>query len=790
MTYNLINPTNHTQGNSQPLSLATASAPAPAPTVTTTLPVGPPNTAPTTVHHPSSGAKEISHPPDPLASGLEDPAIVKISAHFTKPATKPSKLPSKSPYNYEPQTVTNSSNQKSTATAVRSTITYGCKEDDILSLCCSSDLDSTHDNYVIQPADKLPPPEIQEDLNIELAEKKKATYFTDYPIINKIPSKSYGLKVHQGRTSPLGRVSDLDPKFESIYQKVQNEVTKLEDDKKPSIIAFVSPLEEHLLHYLPLKVKKTVVPEGYRPLQYKNRYINDTNLISLSEAVYGRLKKGLKTILLLGGWSNFINDYETDDQQIMLTHYISLVFTVCLRRLKPCQTEHLELIILGPVPQGTSDNLVQAPNYSLSLARRLTMTETYAVPWTYFNSCGLMGEIFNFNRRHPSHTFTLFDPVLKVITKNFARILEISLSKLICAHFLGNRPDDSWKANFRNNPRQLPNHLEIFDSSLDQQGLIIQEHGLFPATVPFTHIGTGYPTLSPHTQLGEYDSPEDNHSGLHDLNRLDSMEVGEEEEDNHQQSLLPDLRTSITMRSVSRSPSQTSSRTLSPTYVPPQNPCDETIPPFSREDSLHSCSDASETRAHHSRYGPLRARQQSHAASLSEDSDTSRKHQRKFPRFHRNRDTLSQMCTTSNHIPPPVPRPGAVSPHSHRRPRERGRERQRDNNHTPNHRQNLRFNDYHQPFSHHWGKQYGNFRPQPLLEANFPAWDAPREERGRSPNGILGIPSQEPYRPAIRPRSKSQVDYSRNRPDLRPYARPRQWRPYRGGGHPQNFKTS
>ena len=65
-------------------------------------------------------------PPDPLASGLEDPAIVKISAHFTKPATKPSKLPSKSPYNYEPRTVTNSSNQKSTATAVRSTITYGC----------------------------------------------------------------------------------------------------------------------------------------------------------------------------------------------------------------------------------------------------------------------------------------------------------------------------------------------------------------------------------------------------------------------------------------------------------------------------------------------------------------------------------------------------------------------------------------------------------------------------------------------------------------------------------------
>ena len=99
----------------------------------------------------------------------------------------------------------------------------------------------------------------------------------------------------------------------------------------------------------------------------------------------------------------------------MLAQYVSLVLTICLRRLKPGLSEHLELIILGPVPQGTSNNLVKAPNYSLSLARRLTMVETYAIPWTFFNPCGLMGEVFAFNHSHPSHTFTLFDPVLKII---------------------------------------------------------------------------------------------------------------------------------------------------------------------------------------------------------------------------------------------------------------------------------------------------------------------------------------------------------------------------------------
>ena len=175
----------------------------------------------------------------------------------------------------------------------------------------------------------------------------------------------------------------------------------------------------------------------------------------------------------------------------------------------------------------------------------------------------------------------------------------------------------------------------------------------------------------------------------------------------------------------------------------------------------------------------------------SEDSDTSRERQCKFPRLHRNRDTMPQMHTASNYVTPQGPRPGTVSPHSPRRPRERGRERQRDSNHLPNHRPNLRFNDHYQPMPPHRGPSYGNFRPQPLLEPDFPPWEAPyqhRDRRGRSPNGILGIPSQErPYRPAIRPRSKSQVDFSRNRPDLRSYVRPRQWRRYRGRSRPQNF---
>ena len=243
MTYGLVNPIHHTQGNSLPLGLATASAPSVASAITSTLPVGPPLTVPSTVYHPSLGAKETSHPPEPLVSSFEDPAIVRVSAHFTKPMTQSSKLIPKSPYNYEPRTTTNPPNIKPTAATVKSSSTYGVKEDDVLSLCCSSDLESTQDDYTVPPADKLPPPPIHEDISLELAEKKKATYFSDYPIINKVTSESHGLKVHQARTSPLDRVTDLDPEFESMYQRIQDEVKQIEDDKKPSILAYVSPLE-------------------------------------------------------------------------------------------------------------------------------------------------------------------------------------------------------------------------------------------------------------------------------------------------------------------------------------------------------------------------------------------------------------------------------------------------------------------------------------------------------------------------------------------------------------------
>ena len=254
-------------------------------------------TAPPTICHPSFGAKETYHPPESLASGFEDLAIVRASAHFTKPTTQLPKPIPKSPYNYEPRTSLNSPNANPIAATVRASSTYGVKEDDVLSLCCSTDFESTPEDYAVPPADKLPCPTTHEDISLELAEKKRATYLSDYPIINKITSKSHGLKVHNKRSNPLVRVADLDPEFKSMYQQVQNKVKQTENNKKPSILAYISPLEEHLLHYLPLKVKKTVVPEGYRPLQYKTRYINDTNLISLGEAVFGRLKNGLKTIL-------------------------------------------------------------------------------------------------------------------------------------------------------------------------------------------------------------------------------------------------------------------------------------------------------------------------------------------------------------------------------------------------------------------------------------------------------------------------------------------------------------
>ena len=115
---------------------------------------------------------------------------------------------------------------------------------------------------------------------------------------------------------------------------------------------------------------------------------------------------------------------------------------------------------------------------------------------------------------------------------------------------------------------------------------------------------------------GEPDHTQDGHVGLPGLNTLDPMEDGEAE-DHHRQVPLTDLRTKIKARSGSRSPSQTSSRSISPSYASPPNPGDETILPFEREDSLHSRSDASEIRTNRPQLGLTRARRQSQAASFS-----------------------------------------------------------------------------------------------------------------------------------------------------------------------------
>ena len=101
----------------------------------------------------------------------------------------------------------------------------------------------------------------------------------------------------------------------------------LPEDKKLIIVAWVFPLEEHLLHYLPLKVKKATLPESYNPLNFKDRFVNDPRLIGLSEVVYDNLFNGRRTILVLGGWSNYIESYEISDQQFLLARYISTLPT-------------------------------------------------------------------------------------------------------------------------------------------------------------------------------------------------------------------------------------------------------------------------------------------------------------------------------------------------------------------------------------------------------------------------------------------------------------------------------
>merc|ERR1711911_512195 len=355
MTYSIVNPVPLAQGQGTSLSVASVSTPSVAPTTTASLPV---LSAPPAICNPPVGAPESYPPPEPQSLGLEDPAIIRSSPHVTKPVVQLPQTISKNPYNYEPRSSIDSPGGTPTATKTQSPGTYEVKEDeDILSICCSNDPESSPEDYVIPPAEKLPCTSDQEDISLELAEKKRATYLSDYPIINKNPSLPHGLAVHKRRDKPLACVDNLDPEFRSLYDQVQKKVEQTKSEKRPSILALVSPLEEHLLHYLPFRVKKTVVSEDFRPLHYalKSRYINDSNLISLGEAVYGRVKNGLKTVLLLGGWSNFIKDYEITDQQVMLAQYISLVLTICLRRLKPGLAELLELIILGPVPQGTSN---------------------------------------------------------------------------------------------------------------------------------------------------------------------------------------------------------------------------------------------------------------------------------------------------------------------------------------------------------------------------------------------------------------------------------------------------
>ena len=386
----------------------------------------------------------------------------------------------------------------------------------------------------------------------------------------------------------------------------------LPEDKKLIIVAWVFPLEEHLLHYLPLKVKKATLPESYNPLNFKDRFVNDPRLIGLSEVVYDNLFNGRRTILVLGGWSNYIESYEISDQQFLLARYISRVLHVCLCRLNPSKLQHLDVAIVGPVPQGGSGNLIQAPKYSLSLGRRLALTEMFSVLWSYFNPCGIMDEIINHNRRTPDNTFNLFGNTDKIITKSFAKILEVSFSRLICSIVSGNKPDISWQNHFKRDPHKLPNHLDIFNSDLDQQGLQIRKHCLSPTTLPLSGDSPGYPRLSSHFQLGGFNGSEDDESCILDPDNLASLPIIEEEESLHQYQPPNKLRVSTQERIVSKSPLPTSTSTLSSSVLQPKSTPSNDYIHRQRENSLQSRRDASESRpSSYTTSGPLRFHRES-----------------------------------------------------------------------------------------------------------------------------------------------------------------------------------
>ena len=283
----------------------------------------------------------------PVESSLLPPPIVPSShaGSSNTAANNPLKL------------VTNASIEESTTKEFNGHINTATPVSQHLSLTCVEDLE-THSDYTVPVANKLPA-KVPDIIEVQQSEYKTSPLISEHPIINQNPRK-YTLKTHN-ISDPLMGVPNLSQDFISHWRKIKSDTTLSSTSNQPTILAWVLLLEEHLLHYMPFPVKKAIQPR-YQPLNFKERFVNDSGLIALNNEVWNSLAQKRQTILILEGWSDWLNSYEISDHQFLLTKNIQRLLFTSLRQLSFDHLQHLEVAIIGPVPKWGLKNLKQAPN--------------------------------------------------------------------------------------------------------------------------------------------------------------------------------------------------------------------------------------------------------------------------------------------------------------------------------------------------------------------------------------------------------------------------------------------
>ena len=680
----------------------------------------------------------------PVESSLLPPPIVPSShaGSSNTAANNPLKL------------VTNASIEESTTKEFNGHINTATPVSQHLSLTCVEDLE-THSDYTVPVANKLPA-KVPDIIEVQQSEYKTSPLISEHPIINQNPRK-YTLKTHN-ISDPLMGVPNLSQDFISHWRKIKSDTTLSSTSNQPTILAWVLLLEEHLLHYMPFPVKKAIQPR-YQPLNFKERFVNDSGLIALNNEVWNSLAQKRQTILILEGWSDWLNSYEISDHQFLLTKNIQRLLFTSLRQLSFDHLQHLEVAIIGPVPKWGLKNLKQAPEFSLSLARRLALTVMASVSWTYYNPCGLMEEVNTLNRKTSTKPFLLHDSD-QIISKQFATLLETSFAGLICRIILGNKPEDSWQSKLKQNP-QLPNPSDIYDCNLEKQGLRLSKHGFSTTTLSTPlpcHARHDHHPLCPPTQLGKHHGSEDDKHCLAGPDRLDHLPVVKDHRGHRQEHPTPQRQRLLHRKQRPRPSPPASSDTVSTDL---QSKSTTTAPHIRkrREGSVHSRSDASESKpSGQSNKTKYRER---HTATFS-DSDSPDGPRRKYPRYD-NYNPLSEMQRNGNPIPPPISRSQPVRNPTY------------PNGKLPGPSPNQRTTRTTTSSSWNQTRQRYTDRNQQRHE----------NQRGRSPPQLLDLTSNDQH-PHIKPRFRNNINHQNNHFNNRDYDK-RKWDTFQKWGRQTTY---